>query len=74
MINPKKTKLLVTTGLTETWGESDEKLIFLGDWCRPLASKILINIRDYKTAQYIQIRRHVHRRIHTKYSDQLTRF
>jgi len=52
MISPKKTKLLVTTGMTETWGESDEELIFLGDWCRPLASKNLIDKHDYNIVQY----------------------
>ena len=47
-----KELFLVTTGLEDTWPENDEKVIFLGDWCRLYSLKHRwLNI-DYEVVPY----------------------
>ena len=44
-------KLLVTTGLLETYGK-DEEILFLGEWCKPYKNNDLIQARKYTTIPY----------------------
>ena len=44
-------KLLVTTGLLETFGK-DKEILFLGGWCRPYKNNDLIQARKYTTILY----------------------
>tara|TARA_B100000795_G_C22804503_1_gene443970 strand:+ start:2204 stop:3967 length:1764 start_codon:yes stop_codon:yes gene_type:complete len=51
MSSSKTTKLLVTTGLNQTWGQK-ESLILLGQWCKSYDNINLTNTREYVTIDY----------------------
>ena len=40
--------LLITTALTETWGNQDQKAILLGEWCKTLDNQKDLESRDYQ--------------------------
>ena len=43
--------LLATTALESTWG-SNQKLLFLGEWCKKFSKKKVYITRDYQTLDY----------------------
>jgi len=45
-------KLLVTTALEETWGDGDEHLVFLGEWCRSYNRKNVWSKRSHEVMPY----------------------
>ena len=44
--------LLITTALTETWGNQDQKAILLGEWCKTLDNQKDLESRDYQQIPY----------------------
>ena len=44
--------LLVTTALEDTWGDGDEHLIFLGEWCRSYDRKDVWGKRSHEVMPY----------------------
>jgi putative transferase (TIGR04331 family) len=45
-------KVLVTTALEETWGEDEDELIFIGEWCKSYERKKKWSKRKYTTLPY----------------------
>ena len=48
----KLKRLLITTALEETWSNSNESVMFLGEWCRLYSRKFVWEKIDAKVAQY----------------------
>ncbi len=44
--------LLVLTALEDTWGNGQEKLIFLGEWCKKIERKHILEKRNHKTIAF----------------------
>ena len=44
-------KLLVTTGLEESWGSQDESLLFLGEWCLQYNRRMSWSERSYEVVR-----------------------
>ena len=47
-----KSNILITTALTETWGNQDQKAILLGEWCKTLDNQKDLESRDYQQIPY----------------------
>ena len=52
MIIPNNKKILVTTGLQETWGKGFDEIVFLGAWCRSYSNKGFMKSSQSKTVKY----------------------
>lgn len=52
MIIPNNKKILVTTGLQETWGKGFDEILFLGAWCRSYSNKDFMQSSQSKTIKY----------------------
>ena len=44
--------ILITTALTETWGNHNQKAILLGEWCRTVDNEGLLQAREYQQIPY----------------------
>lgn len=47
-----KKKILATTALDLSWGDSQEKIVFLGEWCKRYSMKNLWSSREHRTIDY----------------------
>lgn len=47
-----KKKILATTALNHSWGDSQEKIVFLGEWCKKHSMKNLWSSREHRTIDY----------------------
>ena len=47
-----KNKVLVTTALDTSWGELNQKIIFLGEWCKRFSKRNLWSHLDYETIDF----------------------
>ena len=47
-----KKKILATTALNHSWGNSQEKIVFLGEWCKRHSMKNLWSSREHRTIDY----------------------
>jgi putative transferase (TIGR04331 family) len=47
-----KKKILVTTALDLTWGDPQEEIVFLGEWCKRYSMKNLWSSREHRTIDY----------------------
>jgi len=48
----KAKKVLVTTPIIETWGESHEEILLLGEWCKTLENETILETREHSTLKY----------------------
>ena len=44
--------ILITTALTETWGNRDQKAVLLGEWCKTLDNLNELEAREYRQVPY----------------------
>ena len=44
--------ILITTALTETWGNRDQKAVLLGEWCKTLDNLNELEARQYRQVPY----------------------
>jgi len=42
-----QSNILITTALTDTWGNSDQKAFLLGEWCKTMQNESLLSLKDY---------------------------
>tara|TARA_B100001250_G_scaffold202781_1_gene173839 strand:+ start:2415 stop:4178 length:1764 start_codon:yes stop_codon:yes gene_type:complete len=47
-----KKKILATTALDLSWGDSQEEIVFLGEWCKRYSMKNLWSSREHRTIDY----------------------
>ena len=44
--------ILITTALTETWGNHNQKAVVLGEWCKTMDNERLLQAREYQQIPY----------------------
>jgi len=47
-----QSNILITTALTDTWGNSDQKAVLLGEWCKTMKNESLLESKDYNQIPY----------------------
>lgn len=47
-----KKKILATTALDISWGDAQEEIVFLGEWCKKYSMKNLWSSREHRTINY----------------------